>query len=245
MLAFWGFATALLSGVAGIGGGTILIGVLFAMGLSPIVAVPLHAAVQFVSNATRTVAYLRDVEWRAAGWFLLTGAPMPFLVADWVAHTDVDVLRLLLAAILIGSLMPSKPAATPRLGLRGAYLLAGALTGSLGMFVGATGVMVGRLFLRPEWSSRTVVGTLAMCQSLAHLLKVAAFATVGASLFERGDLLWPLVAGVIVGTFCGRWLHGRVGDTRFRQVFRLLLAVLALKLGWDGLTGLATQWGWM
>ena len=144
-----GVGTATLSGITGIGGGTVLIAVLYAIGLTPAVAVPLHAAVQLVSNGTRTFAYMRDVEWRAAGWFLLAGVPAPFLVAGFVAQANVDVIRLLLAVMILISVVPSR-ATGPRLSKRGAYLLAGLLTGSLGMFVGATGLFVGRLFLRPD-----------------------------------------------------------------------------------------------
>src|SRR3546814_3190106 len=57
-----GFLTAALSGAAGLGGGTILIGVFYALGMPPNEAVPLFAAVQFVANSSRTVAYIRDVE---------------------------------------------------------------------------------------------------------------------------------------------------------------------------------------
>src|SRR3546814_9639856 len=81
-----GFLTAALSGAAGLGGGTILIGVFYALGMPPNEAVPLFAAVQFVANSSRTVAYIRDVEWSAAGWFLLAGIPATLLVAPFVGH---------------------------------------------------------------------------------------------------------------------------------------------------------------
>ncbi len=51
-----GFLTATLSGAAGLGGGTILIGLFYAIGMAPAEAVPLFAAVQLVSNASRTAA---------------------------------------------------------------------------------------------------------------------------------------------------------------------------------------------
>ena len=60
-----GFLSAALSAIAGLGGGTVLIGVFYAIGLHPTVAVPLFSAVQFFSNLSRTLAYLRHVEWRA------------------------------------------------------------------------------------------------------------------------------------------------------------------------------------
>jgi uncharacterized membrane protein YfcA len=232
-----GFLTAALSGVAGLGGGTILIGVLYALGLAPTVAVPLHAAVQFVSNFSRTVAFRRHVEWRAAGWFLLTAAPTPFLVAPFVASANVNVILLLLAGLILISLLPSKDGAEP-LRPRPAFLLAGLLNGSLGMFVSATGLFVGRLFLRPEWSKETVVATLAMTQTLGHLLRIFGYASVGFAVTQRLDLLLPLVLAVVAGTFAGRWLHDRLPEARFRQLFKAILVVLSLKLIYDGATGL-------
>ena len=81
------YFTATLSGIAGIGGGTILIGIFYAVGLAPAVAVPLHAVVQLISNGSRTVAYFRHVQWRAALWFMLGALPAPFVIAPWVANS--------------------------------------------------------------------------------------------------------------------------------------------------------------
>jgi uncharacterized protein len=236
-VALVGFLTSALSGVAGLGGGTILIGVLYALGLSPTVAVPLFAAVQFVSNLARTVAYLKHVEWRAAGWFLLTAAPTPFLVAPFVAAANVHVILLLLAGLILVSLVPARDGAEP-LAQKPAVLLAGFLNGTIGMFVGATGLFVGRLFLRPEWRKETVIGTLALTQTLGHFLRVIGYASAGFAVTQHAELLWPLVIAVIAGTFAGRALHRHLDETRFRRLFRGILLVLALKLGWDGATGL-------
>ena len=95
------FLTAGLSGVAGLGGGTILIGLFYAIGLPPTEAVPLFAAVQLVSNSARTVAYVRDVHWGATGWFLLSAIPATLLLAPWIANVDPDWARLLLAMLIL------------------------------------------------------------------------------------------------------------------------------------------------
>lgn len=234
-----GFLTAALSGVAGLGGGTILIGVLYAMGLAPVVAVPLFAAVQFISNLTRTVAYLKDVEWRAAGWFLLTAAPTPFLVAPFVAGTNVNVILLLLAGLILVSLIPSKDGVEPIRPVP-AFLLAGFLNGSIGMFVGATGLFVGRLFLRPEWKKETVIGTLALTQTLGHLMRVIGYASVGFAVTQRTDLLLPLALAVIAGTFAGKALNRHLDEAVFKKLFKAILVVLSLKLIYDGASGLLT-----
>ncbi|MGQ0586861.1 MAG: sulfite exporter TauE/SafE family protein [Gammaproteobacteria bacterium] len=232
-----GFATAALSGVAGLGGGTILIGVLYAIGLAPTVAVPLFATVQFVSNLSRTVAYFRHVEWRAAGWFLLTAAPMPFLVAPLVAQADVNYILLLLAALILVSLLPTRDGSEP-LPPVPSFVFAGFLNGTLGMFVGATGLFVGRLFLRPEWGKETVIGTLALTQTLGHLMRVLGYASAGFLVTQHHELLLPLVVAVIAGTFAGKALNQRLPEALFRRLFKAILLVLSLKLIYDGVTGL-------
>lgn len=236
-LAAVGFFTATLSGVAGLGGGTILIGVLYAIGLAPVVAVPLFAAVQFVSNLTRTLAYVKHVEWRAAGWFLLTAAPTPFLVAPFVAQANVNVILLALASLILVSLIPAKDGGDPIKPVP-AFVLAGFLNGSIGMFVGATGLFVGRLFLRPEWKKETVIGTLALTQGLGHLMRVLGYASVGFAVTQRTELLLPLVAAVIAGTFAGKALNQRLPEAHFRTLFKAILVVLSLKLIYDGASGL-------
>ena len=241
LVAATGFFTAALSGVAGVGGGTILIGVLFALGLAPTSAVPLLATAQLVSNFSRTVAYLKHVQWRALFWFSLTGIPAPFLVAPYVATMDVNVVRLILAGFILVSLAPSKKNGEDPIPEIPALLLAGFLNGSVGMFVGATGLFVGRLFLRPEWKKETVIGTLALCQTLGHALKVVAYGSVGFTVLAQTDLLLPLMVAVIAGTGAGRVLNRHLSEELFRRLFKSLLLVLSLKLIFDGVTGL----GWI
>lgn len=240
LIAATGFFTAMLSGVAGVGGGTILIGVLYALGLAPTSAVPLLSTAQFVANFSRTVAYLKHVKWRALFWFSLTGIPAPFLVAPYVAQMDVNLIRLILAGFILASLLPAKKSkdVIPEIP---ALLLAGFLNGSVGMFVGATGLFVGRLFLRPEWKKETVIGTLALCQTLGHALKVIAYGSVGFTVLAQADLLLPLIVAVIAGTGAGRVLNRYLSEELFRRLFKSLLLVLSLKLIFDSASG----FGWI
>jgi uncharacterized membrane protein YfcA len=214
--------------------------VLYALGLTPTVAVPLFAAVQFVSNLSRTVAYFRHVQWRAAGWFLLTAAPTPFLVAPFVASANVSVVLLLLAGLILVSLIPARDGGDP-IKPTPAFVLAGFLNGSIGMFVGATGLFVGRLFLRPEWKKETVIGTLALTQTLGHLMRVLGYASAGFMITQRTELLLPLAVAVIAGTFAGKSLNRRLDETLFRRLFKGILIVLALKLIYDGVSGLVAS----
>lgn len=234
-----GFLTSTLSGAAGLGGGTILIAVFYALGMAPAEAVPLFAAVQAVANTSRTVAYLGHVEWKAAGWFLLAGVPATVLIAPYAAAVDAELVKLILAALILGSLLPQAHARP--IPQRPAFLLAGALNGSLGLFVGATGLFVGRLFFRPEWTRQTVIGTLALTQMLGHTLRVLAYGAVGFSALAQPQRLIPLCAAVIVGTLVGKQLNGRISDEAFGTTFRVILIALSGKLIWDALRA----WGFI
>lgn len=239
-LTVFAFLTSALSGIAGLGGGTILIGVFFALGLTPVEAVPLFAAVQFVSNGSRTIAYVKHVEWHAAGWFALTLVPATFLLAPYAASVDENIVRLILAGLILASLVPGRgdDAALPP---RPSFLVAGALNGSLGMFVGATGLFIGRLFLRPEWRKETTVATLAFTQVLGHGLRVIAYGFVGFSAFAQPSLLVPLCVAVIAGTWTGKQLNARMSEAHYTGLFKTILVILSLKLVWDSLQG----YGWI
>src|SRR3546814_10887727 len=80
---------------------------------------------------------------------------------------------MVLAGLILASRVPQ--ASGRPMPARPAFALAGALNGSLGLFVGATGLFVGRLFFRPDWRKETVIGTLAMTQTLGHGLRVLAY----------------------------------------------------------------------
>jgi uncharacterized membrane protein YfcA len=239
-LTVFAFLTSALSGIAGLGGGTILIGVFFALGLTPVEAVPLFAAVQFVSNSSRTIAYIKHVEWHAAGWFTLTLVPATFLLAPYAASVDENIVRLILAGLILASLVPGRGDDAP-LPPRPSFLVAGALNGSLGMFVGATGLFIGRLFLRPEWRKETTVATLAFTQVIGHGLRVIAYGFVGFSAFAQPSLLIPLCVAVVAGTWTGKQLNARMSDAHYTGLFKAILVLLSLKLVWDSLQG----YGWI
>lgn len=241
LLVLAALAGATLSAIAGLGGGTLLIAVMFAVGLTPAIAVPLHAAVQLASNASRALAFRRHVHWPSAGWFLLSCAPLPFLTASWVARADADLIRVFLSGVILLSMWPAaiEPLARTGFGLRGKMLTAGALNGAIGMVIGATGLVIGPFFLDKSWAKETTVATLAVCQCLGHALKILAFGALGFGVLQNWNLLWPLLIAVALGTVIGRMAHGVLSPGQFRRLFKLILLLLAVQLGVEGLWGLS------
>src|SRR5262245_22440975 len=71
-------ATSFLSGIFGMAGGLILMGVLLALLPLP-EAMALHAVTQMASNGLRSLLWVRYVRWRAAAAFLV-GCALAFVV---------------------------------------------------------------------------------------------------------------------------------------------------------------------
>lgn len=226
------FVAAVVSGALGLGGGTLLIAVLFSAGLPPAQAVPLFAIVQLTANGARSLRYLRAVYLPALLAFSAASLPAALLFAPLAEAAPLHWVQLGLGALILYSLLPARNSGevAPRAPGGIAYGAAGLLNGSVGMFIGATGLILGRLLLRPDWPRTRVVGTIAATQALGHAIKILGFAVTGGAL-----LLDPLTTGAmclaaIAGTAAGTRLGERLPEARFRGIFRVVLVLLAAQL---------------
>ncbi|MEQ8270651.1 sulfite exporter TauE/SafE family protein [Algiphilus sp.] len=242
LLCLVAFVTAAISGALGLGGGTLLIAALFAAGLPPAEAVPLFAMVQLAANGSRSLRYLGSVDARALLWFSAVSLPLAILCAPLAAHMPGAAASVVLGTIILWSLIP-------RSGDRGiawpapaAYASAGALNGTIGMVIGATGLIVGRLLLQPDWPRPRIVGTVAATQTIGHLVKLLAFGLTGAMLFDAPLRTVGMVLAAIAGTQLGTHYGDRLSDQHFRSAFRWTLVVLAAHLLISGIIDLWTSY---
>ena len=80
ILAVCALLTSILSAILGMGGGIMLLAVMFSCSMPHGDAIPTHAAVQIASNGTRVLAFLKNVDRSAFLRFLIgvfPGAGMP------------------------------------------------------------------------------------------------------------------------------------------------------------------------
>ena len=78
-------ATAALTAVAGAGGGIILLIVILQF-VDPLIAVPVHGAIQLFGNGTRAITLRRDVDWSLM---------LPYLVwVTFAAALNITLWRL-------------------------------------------------------------------------------------------------------------------------------------------------------
>jgi len=228
---------ATLSGFLGMGGGILLLTIMFLAGLDPALVIPVHALVQLASNGTRVIAYLSRVRWAPLGLFALTALPFPalgLLIADLL---DTEWTRVAIGLVaLTATWFPATRGL--KLGENTTFALLGAVVGTFGVVVGATGPLIAPFFLRSGWKKEQIIATKATCQAYNHLLKIGAFSLIapmvtGKAAFpvlEQGLLAAPLLGAVVLGTFLGKRLLGHLNEARFRQIYRAVLTVIAIRL---------------
>jgi uncharacterized membrane protein YfcA len=229
LLALAVLVTAAISGAVGMGGGVALLAVMAVM-LPEAAVVPVHGAVQLVSNSTRALRLLQRVRWGIFWRFVpLTWVGTFAAVQLWRGGT-IPGFRPLIGALVLLFLFWERILPKRLLLPLWTFVPAGLVAGAMSVLVGVTGPFVAVFFLRDDLDREEIVATKASIQIVTHALKIPAFLSIGFDYGAHLDLILPLLGCAVLGTFLGVALLRRMGEDVFRVLFRVVLALLALRL---------------
>lgn len=237
VLALVAFLTSALTATVGMGGGVILIAVMVVY-WEPLLAIPLHGAVQLVSNGSRAIVQREHVRWSVLAPFALLLLPAGALGLWAATSVPADAVRASIGVFVLLALW------APRALLLGVdpgglpearrFFLLGGVTGFLNTTVGASGPLQGPFYRGIGLTRHGIVGTFAACQVLGHTVKIALFVAAGFSLIEHAPALLLLGSCVLAGTLAGSRLLDRVSEPVFRGLYKVTLTLLALRLAvWE------------
>jgi uncharacterized membrane protein YfcA len=221
--------TSILSGVVGMGGGVVLLGVMASV-MPAAIVVPIHGVVQLGSNLTRTLVFLRHVKWRIFWYyapFMMIGTGLATLV--W-SGDKLSGFKPFIGVFIICFLISRRYKPTWRNPPMLVYPLLGVCTGFLALFVGATGPFIAPFFLRDDLEKEGVIATKAVCQAAGHLMKIPAFIALGFDFLAYKHLLVALVVMVILGTLTAKKLLSYINQQTFVRIFISVLLILAVRL---------------
>jgi len=219
-------ATAVLSGVFGMAGGLILIGVLLVVLPLP-TAMVVHAVTQMASNGWRAVLWWRHIVWRLIG-FSIAGnlvAVALWSITLYVPDKAIALVMLGLSPFVVRAI-PEK--VMPRTFGPAQVAGTGVVSMMLMLVTGVTGPLLDTMFLRSPLERRQIIATKAACQLFSHGFKLAYF---GALIDQAGRVEpWFLALAVtssVIGTSLGKLLLDRLSDKQFRVWSNRLITVLA------------------
>jgi uncharacterized membrane protein YfcA len=218
--------TAFLSGIFGMAGGLILIGVLLVAFPLP-TAMVLHAITQMASNGWRALLWWRHIEWKSTAFYVAGCLVSVGLWSIWLYVPDKAVALLLLGlSPFVIRAVPER--VLPRSFGPGQVAATGAASMMLMLMTGVTGPLLDTMFLRSPLERRQIIATKASCQVFGHGFKLIYF---GALIAEVGQVepwfLGIAVASSMIGTSLGKLLLERLSDKQFRVWSGRIITVLA------------------
>lgn len=220
------YGTSLLSGVFGMAGGMVLMGIYTAI-LPVEQAMVLHGFTQLAANVIRWGLHRGRTDWRGVGLYLV-GALLATLLLGMVAFVpDKATVLLVLGAVpFAGLLLPdwrclrfSRP--------EGAVVCGLTVTG-VQLLAGVAGPLLDQFFLHSNGSKEELIATKSILTSLSHFLKLVYFLRMVETdtLGVQPALLMAVLISAWLGTRSGAALLARLSERRFRQVTQGLVLVM-------------------
>lgn len=234
MLIAAAFLTALLSGIFGMAGGLVLMGVL-ALLLPVSAAFVTHGLLQLVANGWRALLHRRHIVWPILWNYAFASA-------------------LAAGVVLIIGFMPSKPLLFMLLGLvpmlvwlprnwlqldaskRPHALASGFLVTALNLSSGVAGPLLDIFFVRTRLNRHQIVATKAATQIFSHLAKIIVYGTpllvAGTGAVPPWWLFALAIPASMLGTTAGGWVLDRLSDASFRRWTAWIVSAIGVFYLW-------------
>ena len=219
-------ATAFLSGLFGMAGGLILIGVLLAILPLPS-AMVLHAITQMASNGWRAFLWRAHISWRPVFVYLIGCA---LALGAWSIFRyvpDKPIALLLLGTTpFMARLMPAGIKPDPNSVWQGTVY--GSICMGLMLMTGVSGPLLDTFFLGGDFDRRSIIATKATCQVASHFTKLIYFGGI----IDSAATLDPVLACVAIaasmtGTSLSRRILEAMSDVQFRTWANRLITTVA------------------
>ncbi len=226
--------TALLSGVFGMAGGMLLMGVYAALLPVP-TAMVMHGGTQLVSNLARAGLLWRNVYWAGFARYVVgaLAALLLFTRFHYVPEPLVVFVGLGVTPFL-AALLPPRALDFER---PSAALLVGFQVAAVQLLAGAAGPLLDVAFLDTRLTRQQVVATKAVTQVFSHTLKLVYFVPAMRAESVTPALALCVVCATLAGTRLGTYLLERMSDAAFRRYSRgLVYAIGGVYLCKAGLT---------
>ena len=177
-----------LSGIAGFGGGVIVLPVVVWL-YGPAVAVPVVAIFQLIGTSTRVWLSRDSINWKVVAWFAAGSIPFAILGSLLFIAANNDVLIRIMGGGMIALVVLTQLPWSKRVRMKlWGFLPLGGASGFLASVMGIPGPFAPVFYIAYGLKPREYMATFSMGMFLVQVPKLAVYST--------GDLITPLVAGL-------------------------------------------------
>jgi uncharacterized membrane protein YfcA len=209
--------TSFISGIFGMAGGMMLLGVLLVfMDVAP--AMVLFGVIQMSANGWRAALWWRHVNWSIV-WRFLVGSTLTFFALRSIAVLPSKATLYLTLGLLpfAADLLPKSW--NPDITRPGVPYVVGAIIITLQLLAGAAGHILDVFFQKSRLDRMTIVGTKAVTQVTGHVYRIAYFGSFEAAL-DFSVPWWDYVGAICLacaGTSLAALVLVRMTDDGFRM----------------------------
>jgi len=223
-LALLGFTVVLssfISGVFGMAGGMILLGLLLVY-FDVATAMVMFSILQIAGNGWRAMHWRRFARWPIVLWYIV-GSLLAFLVMRAIAYVPNKAV----VYILLGS-MPFLTEAVPQalrpnIEWRGVPLATGFLTTVVQFMAGVGGLFLDIFFNKSSVDRKTTIATKAVTQTFSHLVRGTYFGSLAGTGHLQISIWGPGVLLAIFGAATAPYVLERMTDHGFRRWTRWII----------------------
>jgi uncharacterized membrane protein YfcA len=221
-------STSFLSGIFGMLGGLVLMGMLLTVLPVP-AAMSLHAVTQMTSNGWRALLWYRLILWRVMPGYIL-GSAVAFGILAWISfqpptawvYIGLGIVPILALAVPV-SFAPDirRPYASTILGF---------VVMSIHVLSGVSGALIDVFYFRTDLDRRQIVATKAFSQTLGHFFRLTYFTLIATRDEVNAEIpLWVFgvsIVSAMTGTSLARLVLDRLTNRAFLLGTRWLGAIV-------------------
>lgn len=226
--------SSFLSGVFGMAGGMVLLGVLLNY-FDVATGMILFSIIQLFANGWRALQWRHYVLWPIFLWYV-GGAIISFSVMWMIAFVPDKALVFLALGLMPFAVELLPTSMRPNIEWQGVPFLTGIMTTIIQILAGVGGLFLDIFFQKSTLDRKTTNATKAVAQSFSHVVRACYFG----SLSGIGDVpVWttgPAILLAIAGTSLAPFVVERMTDHGFRQWTRAIILIISViflgRAGW-------------
>lgn len=230
VLTLLSFFTAMMTSIAGAGGGTVLLASMLQF-MNPSEAIPVHGVIQLSSNIARVWLLRKFVKWTIILKFSLLIPLGVYIGLEIFRNVDADDIKNLIGLFIIIALVLQNLKSIRKITISSNwYYLIGFLTGILNILVGVIAPLLAVIIKHSLNEKKSIVGTLGYFGFVGNFTKIVGFSLIGFTFIEYIDTFFLMIPATLLGSRIGQYLLDKISNKFFFYIFQVILIALALRL---------------
>ena len=230
VLTLLSFFTAMMTSIAGAGGGTVLLASMLQF-MNPSEAIPVHGVIQLSSNIARIWLLRKFVKWTIILKFSLLIPLGVYIGLEIFRNVDADDIKNLIGLFIIIALVLQNLKSIRKMTISSNwYYLIGFLTGILNILVGVIAPLLAVIIKHSLNEKKSIVGTLGYFGFVGNFTKIVGFSLIGFTFIEYIDTFLLMIPATLLGSRIGQYLLDKISNKFFFYIFQVILIALALRL---------------